>query len=370
MDAKLGVLIAFCSLSVALLLTPFFRDLFAFLGFVDRPDFQRKSHIHPIPRVGGVALAISYAGALLIVALWNGAAITHDATIRLMLRLAPAAVIIFATGLVDDFSGLSPAAKLVGQTAAATYACWQGAHLAFPPSYTGSPIWVYLVSILWLVLCTNAINLIDGLDGLAAGVGLFASISLLMAALIHHHAGLALAILPLIGGLCGFLYYNFNPASVFLGDCGSLLVGFLLGCYGVLWNQHATTGLGMAAPLVAISFPLFEVALSIFRRFLRTRPIFGADGNHIHHRIQLLGLAPKNAALVLYGVSAVTAVLAVLQTILRPRLITALFLIALTVAYVGLRSLKYAEFGVLRRFLFAGEFRSALKAGIDRKSVV
>jgi UDP-GlcNAc:undecaprenyl-phosphate GlcNAc-1-phosphate transferase len=351
MDSTLGILIAFCALSVSLVLTPLFRDFFCILGFVDRPDSQRKTHIRPIPRVGGMALAISYAGALLVIGLLNRAAIAHDPSIRLMLRLAPAALIVFATGLLDDLSGLSPLAKLAGQTVAAAYACWAGAHLGTPPGYTGSPIWLNLLSIFWLVLCANALNLIDGLDGLAAGVGLFASTSLLLAAVIHHHPGLALAITPLIGGLFGFLYYNFNPASVFLGDCGSLLVGFLLGCYGLLWHQHATTGLGMAAPLVAVAFPLFEVVLSVFRRFLRTRPIFSADGNHIHHRIQKLGLSQRSAVLVLYGVSAVTALLAVLQTILQPRLITALFLLVLTVACIGLRSLKYIEFAALEQVL-------------------
>jgi UDP-GlcNAc:undecaprenyl-phosphate GlcNAc-1-phosphate transferase len=221
------------------------------------------------------------------------------------------------------------------------------------------------VSILWLVLCANAFNLIDGMDGLATGVAIIASASLLLAALIHHHVGLAVVITPLVGALFGFLYYNFNPASVFLGDCGSLLIGFLLGCYGLMWNQHSAMGLGQMAPLVALALPVFEVVLSVIRRFLRSQPVFGSDRHHIHHRMQALGLSQKKAAFVLYAVSILAATVAVLQTILRPRLASVLLLLFLGVIVLGLKFLGYKEFGILGRFLFHGEFRQALRARID-----
>ncbi|MBV9771779.1 MAG: undecaprenyl/decaprenyl-phosphate alpha-N-acetylglucosaminyl 1-phosphate transferase, partial [Bryobacterales bacterium] len=167
-----------------------------------------------------------------------------------------------------------------------------------------------------------------------------------------------------IGALLGFLYYNFNPASIFLGDCGSLLIGFLLGCYGLMWNQHASTGLGMLAPLVALALPVFEVALSIFRRFLRNQPIFGSDKDHIHHRILSLGFSHRNTALVLYGVAALVAIVAVLQTILEPQFATVLLLLFAAAGYLGFRCLRYTEFHTLGRFLFAGEFRKMLRTNI------
>ena len=269
------------------------------------------------------------------------------------------------TGLIDDLVGLSPWKKLAGEFVAAGYACFIGVRLASPAGYSGPVIFIYVISVLWLVFCANAINLIDGMDGLATGVALLASISLLMAAVINHHPELALAILPFIGGLFGFLCYNFNPASVFLGDSGSLLVGFLLGSYGLMWNRHASTGLGMAAPLVALAFPVTEVLISIVRRFLRQKPIFGADRGHIHHKMLSLGLSQRRAVLSLYGISALAGTLAVLQTLLQPRLATVLLLLGLTVAYLGFRSLRYAEFGVLSQFLFAGEFRRALRMKIS-----
>jgi UDP-GlcNAc:undecaprenyl-phosphate/decaprenyl-phosphate GlcNAc-1-phosphate transferase len=355
------------SLLICFFLTPFLRDFFGFLGIVDRPDSARKLHARPIPRVGGVGLAISYFVALMALLLgwWSGRFNLQDPTVLLMAKLLPAVVLIFVVGLVDDIRGLSPWRKLAGQIVAATYAVWVGVRLASPPNFAGSVILIDVVSIFWLVLCANAFNLIDGLDGLATGVAIIASASLLMAAMLHHHPGLAIIITPFLGALFGFLYYNFNPASIFLGDCGSLLVGFLLGCYGLLWNQHATTGLGRIAPVIALAFPMFEVALSVSRRFLRSQPVFGSDRNHIHHRIQTLGLSQRKSTLVLYGVSVLAAVLAVLQTLLRPQLWTVLALLCLSVAYVGFRSLRYAEFGILGRFLFAGGLRHALRARIN-----
>ncbi len=362
------IVVSCCSLLVSFLLTPFFRDFFGFLVIVDKPD-ARKIHARPIPRVGGIPLAVSYGLALLALVIlqwrWKNLFSLHDPTIQLIIRLLPAMALIFVTGLIDDLVGLSPWKKLAGEFVAAGYACWIGVRLASPAGYSGPAIFIDILSVLWLIFCANAINLIDGMDGLATGVALLASISLLMAAVINHHPELALVILPFIGGLFGFLCYNFNPASVFLGDSGSLLVGFLLGSYGLMWNRHAATGLGMAAPLVALAFPVTEVLISIIRRFLRQKPIFGADRGHIHHKMLSLGLSQRKAVLSLYGISALAGTLAVLQTLLQPRPATVLLLLGLTVAYLGFRSLRYAEFGVLSQFLFAGEFRSALRVKIS-----
>lgn len=354
------------SLVVCFILTPFFRDLFGFLGIVDKPDAYRKTHIRPIPRVGGIGLLLAYFAAILCLAVgWMAGLIDpQDPSIRLVVRLSPSIVLMFAVGLVDDFRGLLPWQKIAGQVGAATYASWVGVRLATPPGYGGHGLLIDLIGICWLVLCANAFNLIDGLDGLATGVALIASASLLLAAVIHHEPGLALVITPLIGALLGFLYYNFNPASIFLGDCGSLVIGFLLGCYGLMWNQHAKTSLGMAAPFVALALPVFEVGVSIVRRFLRHRPIFGSDRNHIHHRILSLGLSHRNAALVLYGVAALVAVVAILQTILQPQFATVMLLIFAAAAYAGFRMLRYPEFGMLGKCLFEGGFRLTLRTSI------
>jgi UDP-GlcNAc:undecaprenyl-phosphate GlcNAc-1-phosphate transferase len=351
---------------VCFVLTPFLRDFFSFLGIVDKPDSYRKHHGRPVPRLGGIGLMVAYSMAIIALALgaYRGLFDPQDPSIRLLARLSPAVLLIFLIGLYDDIRGLSAWKKLAGQVVTAVYACWAGVHPATPPGHSGPVLLTYLVSVLWLVLCANAFNLIDGLDGLATGVALIASISLLMAALIHHNPGLALVITPLVGALLGFLYYNFNPASIFLGDCGSLLIGFLLGCYGLMWNQHADTGLGRTAPLIALAFPVFEVMLSIARRVLRDRPIFSSDKNHIHHRILSLGLSHRNAALVLYGASALVAIVAVLLTTLRPRLATVVLFLLVTVTLIGLRSLRYPEFNILAKFLFLGDLGRMLRTSI------
>ena len=364
------LVVSFFALVLSFVLTPFCRDFFGFLQVVDRPDPERKIHSMPVPRVGGISLACSYVLALvgLVFVFWKGLLEWHDPSLQLMLRLLPAVAVIFGAGLYDDIRGLSPWRKLICELLAGVYALLVGVHLATPPGSSVLIIFVVgVMSVLWLVLCTNAINLIDGLDGYATGVALIASVSLLMAAAIHHRPGLALVVAPMVGCLIGFLYYNFNPATVFLGDCGSLTVGFLLGCYGLMWHQGGTTGLGMTAPLIALSLPVAEVMLSIVRRFLRNRPIFGADSNHIHHRILSKGVSHRDAALVLYGISALTASLAVLQTIIHPRMGTVLLLLSVAAAYVGFRSLRYTEFGVLNHFLFAGDFRRLLRTKIHLK---
>jgi UDP-GlcNAc:undecaprenyl-phosphate GlcNAc-1-phosphate transferase len=214
----------------------------------------------------------------------------------------------------------------------------------------------------WLVLCTNAFNLIDGVDGLATGVGLFATLTMVLAAFLQHNLALAAATLPLAGFLLGFLRYNFNPASVFLGDSGSLLIGFLLGCYGVIWSEKSTTLLGMTAPLMAMFVPLLDVGLSIVRRFLRHQPIFDADRGHIHHRLLDRGLSPRGAVLLLYGACLLGALFSMAQTFAAQQytgLIVLLFCIA---AWIGIQHLGYVEFSVASRMLLTGSFQRMLDA--------
>jgi len=365
------LIVGICSLGVSLVLTPIFRDFFAFLEMVDQPDARRKLHVRPIPRVGGISIAIAYtvvlAAVLISGSVWKEMLAESGPSLHLLGRLLPAVVIVFATGLLDDLRGLTPWQKVTGQIVAACWAFWAGVRPAPIAGHPELDFWLFPLSVLWLVFCANAFNLIDGLDGLASGVALLGAAGLLLAGLIHHHPALSLAIVPLLGALLGFLYYNFNPATVFLGDCGSLLIGFLLGCFGLMWNQRAATGLGPLAPLMAVAVPTADVAISIVRRFLRRQPIFYADHNHIHHRLLSLGMTQRKATLVLYGVSALAVTLAVLQTIVRPHIATMLIVLFAVGAYVGIRKLRYVEFSSARNFLFTGEFRRMLRMRICLK---
>jgi len=203
---------------LSLLLTPAVRNLFRRWGVVDHPGGDRTIHDRPIPRVGGIAIAIAYLlayGCLLLVKL-KGGLIVWD-SLDFALRLLPAAGVIFVIGLIDDLKGLEPWHKLIGEIGAAGLAYWAGVHVQGFGGYTLGAWWSLPLTVLWLVGCTNAINLIDGVDGLAAGVGLFATCTTLVAALLQHNINLALAVAPLVGCLLGFLRYNFNPATIFLG---------------------------------------------------------------------------------------------------------------------------------------------------------
>jgi UDP-GlcNAc:undecaprenyl-phosphate GlcNAc-1-phosphate transferase len=219
------------------------------------------------------------------------------------------------------------------------------------PSWAG-----FGLTLLWLVGCANAFNLIDGMDGLAAGAGLFATVTILLGALLTNNVPLALATVPLAGALLGFLRYNFNPASIFLGDSGSLTLGFLLGCYGVIWGQKSATALGMTAPLMALAIPLLDTAIAIVRRFLRQRPIFAADSGHIHHRLLARGLAPRKVALLLYGACGVAASLSLLASLARNQFKGLIIVLFCGAVCIGVRHLGYVEFSMAGRMFLSGAF--------------
>ncbi|MDQ2844182.1 MAG: undecaprenyl/decaprenyl-phosphate alpha-N-acetylglucosaminyl 1-phosphate transferase [Acidobacteriota bacterium] len=323
---------------------------------VDIPDNDRKLHGRPIPRIGGVPIALSYVGALALMLIVAPAHATIAVQHRtLFLSLLPAAGLVFLTGLIDDLFGLKPWQKLIGQILAAVWAVAAGAQIHF---LIGQPYsaWVTVpLSVLWLVGCTNAFNLIDGMDGLASGVGLFATLTILLAALLQGNWGLAMATVPLVGCLLGFLRYNFNPASIFLGDSGSLSVGFLLGCFGVIWSQKSATLLGMLAPAMALSLPLLDVGLSIGRRFLRNQPIFQPDRGHIHHRLLALGFEPRGAAIVLYLACGFAAALSLLQSSFSYHVGGLIVVLFCACAWLGIKRLGYIEFSTARRVLAGGD---------------
>lgn len=352
------------SFLIAACLTPLIRDLFRRWGFVDRPDETRKLHSVPVPRVGGIPIAFAYVtafGLLLLFARQVDVVVARN--LDLVWRLLPAATAVFLTGLLDDLIGLKPWQKLAGQFAGAVCAYWAGVRILGVGHHTAY-WWTLPLTLIWLVGCTNAFNLIDGLDGLAAGIGLVATLTIVAEALIHGNLPLAAATVPLAGALLGFLCYNFNPASIFMGDCGSLLVGFLLGCFGVIWSQKSATMLGMTAPLLCMVVPVGEVALSIGRRFLRSQPIFGGDRGHVHHRLMAMGLRPRHVVLVLYGVCGLGAACSLLQSATDIRFGGAAIILFCMVVWLGVRRLGYVEFGVAHRMLVSGEFRTLLRANI------
>src|SRR4030095_13156599 len=356
-------LVVLCCVSFvfSVLLTPLVRNLFRRWNLMDFPDTTRKHHQQAVPRVGGIAIAISFMSASLVSTLLPLPAGVAQ-TFPVFLGLIPAALFVFWVGLIDDLVGLKPWQKFAGQIFAATGAYLAGIQVqAFGGHFFGS-WWSFPLTLIWLVLCTNAINLIDGLDGLAAGVGLFATATMLVAALLQRNLSLAFATIPLVGCLLGFLRYNFNPATIFLGDSGSLFVGFLLGCYGVLWSEKSATLLGMTAPLIALSVPLLDTGLAIVRRFLTRKPIFAADRGHIHHRLLDRGLTPRRVVLVFYGICGIAAIFSL---IMSSQHFDRLVISAVgALAWVGIARLGYIEFRVAGRMFLDGAFRRHLGSQI------
>jgi UDP-GlcNAc:undecaprenyl-phosphate GlcNAc-1-phosphate transferase len=359
-------ILSFIALLLSLALTPLLRDLSLRLGFVDQPDGRRKVHARAVPRMGGVPILVSYAGAyavLLLLPLRAGNLLQKQSS--MIGSVLPPVAIIFLTGLLDDWLDLKPWQKLLGEFGAAIWAWEAGVRIVGVAGRTPKPWCSLLLTIAWLILCSNAFNLIDGVDGLATGVGLAATLTIMIAGILHGDVALGLATAPLAGCLIGFLRYNFNPASIFLGDSGSLLIGFLLGSYGVIWSQKSATMLGMAAPALALGVPLLEVGLSIMRRFVRNEPIFAGDRGHIHHRLLDRGFTPRRVALLLYGACGVAAILSLLQSAIHGRLAGLAIVFFALVAWAGIQYLGYAEFGAARRFLAGVFFRPMLSAHVQ-----
>lgn len=349
---------------LSLVLTPLIRDIFLSIGVVDSPDCSRKLHDHAIPRVGGIAIALAYTlafGFLFLTRLQAGTIIWGS--FPLIWKLFPAAAVILVTGLLDDLVRLRPWQKLAGQIVAASIAFLAGIQIHALGGENFFHIWwSFPVTITWLVACSNALNLIDGVDGLAAGVGFVATTTTLLAAAMQHNVELMLATVPLAGCLLAFLRYNFNPATIFLGDSGSLLIGFLLGCYGVLWSHKSATMLGMTAPLIALSIPLLDTSLTIVRRFLRRQPIFGADRGHIHHRLLDRGLTPRRVALLLYGMCALAAMFSL--SLASHYFEFPAILIFCVAAWIGIQRLGFVEFDTAGKMILQGSFRKLLNSYI------
>jgi UDP-GlcNAc:undecaprenyl-phosphate GlcNAc-1-phosphate transferase len=359
---------------LAWLLTPAAAALARRVGAVDEPE-QRRVHTGRIPRLGGLAVLAAFVGAI-------GFAFVAD---RLLLDifwgnkwpwgwLLGGALVVAACGAADDVWTLGPVSKLCFQVVAGSMvlASGYGITLVTNPLGGGSiglGVLAIPLTILWVVGITNAFNLIDGLDGLAVGVALIASATLFLVSLAAGRVDVALLAVTLAGALAGFLYYNFNPASVFLGDCGSLLVGYVLSVLSIQASQKGATAVIILVPLLALGLPIMDALLSMIRRLLRAlhvvRPdaehneyrflvlgptsLFRADRDHIHHRLLALGLTHRRAVLLLYCVCLVLSVLAFLAVSVRGANTAIMVACVAAASYVGVRKLGYREVEVLRR---------------------
>ena len=345
---------------VAFLLTPLVRNFARDRGWVDRPDGRRKLHITPVPRLGGVAVfgAFAFTCALLVALERMGAIADHiSGTAYLHLLIACAAVA--AVGTVDDITGVRPVAKIAMQAAAGLYLYFHGYKMdALSNPLTGESIELGLLSapltIVWFVGMSNAFNLIDGLDGLAAGVGFFSTTTLFIACVINERWEIAVIAAALGGSLLGFLRYNFNPASVFLGDSGALFVGFALAAIAMRGSMKSSAAIAVVAPLMALAVPILDASIAVLRRFVRGDDVFSADGDHIHHRLLRMGLTPRRVVAVMYAVAAAFGFLSLLTMTVKSQIVGMVVIASSVVTWIGVHQLGYAEFGEIQRSLRRG----------------
>lgn len=354
------------SFVLCILLTPLFREFALRFHYVDKPDLERKSHVVPVPRIGGIPIIIAHAASIgVLLLIGEGDQIVSRQQISLLRAMVPAGALVFLVGLLDDLIGLKPNQKLAGQIVAAAVACWAGLYTEGAGGIFAGNAWGLIAILIWLVGCSNAFNLIDGADGVATGIGLFAALTMAAAGTMHGDPVLVLAMAPLAGALLGFLHFNFNPASIFLGDCGSLWIGFMLGGYGVTWSQHAVTFLGALAPVMALSIPLLDMTLAVARRFISGKAIFTADAGHIHHRLLNRGLTVRRVALLLYAATALAGLSSLLLTA-SGNLVGMLILVAFCAAgCIGIRYVRYPEFGIAARLLLEGSVRQQVQSEIS-----
>jgi UDP-GlcNAc:undecaprenyl-phosphate GlcNAc-1-phosphate transferase len=343
------------SLGLSFVATREVRDMATRRGWVFVPQGGRHVHQSPLPRLGGVAIFLAFSVSL---SMWLGLSLLFPHLLdglapATLLRIYVPACLIFCLGIYDDLRGAGPYLKFSVQAVAATMLFAGGMRVLDLPLIFGShalPWFVGLpLTVLWVVAVTNAFNLIDGLDGLAAGSALFSTMVFFVVSLITHSWLGSLMSVTLAGAILGFLRFNFNPATIFLGDSGSLFIGFLLSALALAGAQKAPTFVAVAIPVVSFGLPILETLLSILRRLISGRPIFTADREHIHHKLLQMGFSHRQVVIVLYAVSAMFAMLSLF--LLWPTGSTLGLVLAVvgTGIWLGVQHLNYLEFGELRR---------------------
>jgi len=354
--------------ALALLLTPWVIKFARYVGAIDQPG-ERKAHSRPMPRLGGVAVFLSFFFALGGVILMDHRMLATSWVLGYEgLMLGASLLLVMLLGFWDDLRSLKPAQKFGVQVLLSSVVYLAGFRVSGVMNPFGGGLldvhaFDYPLTVLWIVGVTNALNLIDGLDGLAAGVATIAAFTILPIALLWGDTGTAVLTVLLAGSLVGFLRYNFNPAKIFLGDSGSLFIGFMLAVLSIRSSTKSTTAFALVVPILALGLPIMDTLLSMIRRFLksflpseaketsvvgRLKTIFSPDKSHIHHRLLALGLSHRTVVLVLYGVSLSLGVGAFAVTIAGDTGTSLILAVVGIATIIGVRQLRYKEMAVLR----------------------
>ena len=330
----LRILLSFAvAFIVSYLMTPPVKTFAEHVGAIDVPKDARRIHDHPVPRMGGLAIFMGFVLAVIVFV---------DFNIQVMGMLL-GALIIAGMGAVDDIIGLRPWIKLAMQVLAALVAIRCGIiftaisnpnffsyDTTIPIGFLSLPL-----TLIWIVGCTNAVNLVDGLDGLAVGVSAISAFTMLVVSIFVAEPNMTFILAALCGACVGFMPYNMNPAKIFMGDVGSQFLGFILATVSIMGLFKLHTIITFIVPVLAMFIPLADTAFAFCRRILHGQSPFHADKGHFHHRLLAMGLNQKQAVAVLYGVSAVLGLVGVLlsgqNVLLRIICVVAAFAIAVAV---------------------------------------
>ncbi len=347
-----NLLILFVSLGVvagiaSMVATPFVIGLAKKLDVLDKPG-TRKIHLRTIPRMGGLAVFFGMVVSFVFLGIYDSAYFTDIFIERKYLYIVIGAVAMMILGMVDDKVGLNAKVKFLVQIAVAVFVIAHGLRIERITNPFGEPFELghlaYPVTLLWIVGVTNAINLSDGLDGLASGISLIVSVTMFA---VSYTTGVKPGMLVisaiLTGALLGFLKYNFNPARIFMGDTGSLFVGFLLATLSIKGALISSTTVSILIPVIALGVPIIDTLFSMVRRMASGKNPFAADRNHFHHRLLSYGFTQKQAVFVIYAVCVIFGVIAFIMAAAQSELAAVLLIIFSIIIFTGIKRLGYIE---------------------------
>lgn len=334
------------SLAISMVMTFWVQKTAVARGLLVPPASDRHLHTRPLPRIGGVGIYLSFlitVVAFCAIPKWGQQIFAPHALIGFLLATGA----IFSMGVCDDLKSIKPRSKLIFELFAAIFIYFAGfglheVSLPIGGYDIGKPMG-FLITTMWILLITNAFNLIDGLDGLAVGSALLSVIVVIATSLVRHNDLVTMLSCALFGTLLGFVPFNFHPASIFMGDSGSLFIGFALGTLSLNgWSGHPTV-MGVAVPILCFGLPIVDVTLAVARRFLRRQPLFRADADHVHHKLLKRGLSQQHAVLLLYGATA-AFVLASILLIREEKMLLPVLGAAFLGIGLGVQQLRYPEF--------------------------
>ena len=296
--------------------TPFAVYFAPKIGAMDVPKDKRRVHNKPMPRFGGVAIYIGMMVSIYVFAF-------HGRGIPVIML---GCTLIYILGLIDDITEMKPIIKFLGQVAIASLVFAMGIRITFlkitfiemiyqsPHPLLFGGVIDYVVTVLWIVAITNAVNLIDGLDGLAAGISAISALCIAYVAYIHGYELPTMLMMAVAGSALGFLPFNFHPARIFMGDGGSQLLGFAIAAFSVQGTVKGATIMVVVLPALVLGLPIFDTIMAIIRRTSRHQSISTADKEHLHHRIMKAGFGQRRAVLLMYSLSGIMGIMAVLYS--------------------------------------------------------